>query len=304
MGIALARPKRLGALIQPLASADSGPVKPSATALLALLLLLALALGALALAGSAAATAGSRPTSTATAQLARHAQRAHARRGGARGACASGARRRHRRATRCLKRKRRTARRAQARHTPRSVPTRTVAPVSSVTPEPAAILASVLATPCPDTELTPQAGDIEQVKQATLCLVNQERARNGELPLQLDNKLEAAAQAHSEDMVARDYFAHVSPDGETPLQRVQGAGYIPNEEVGYTIGENLAWGTSYLATPQAIVAAWIASPEHIANILDASYRDTGLGVVAAAPASLAQGQSGATYSQEFGVIVG
>ena len=48
----------------------------------------------------------------------------------------------------------------------------------------------------------------------------------------------------------------------------------------------------------------IASPEHIANILDASYRDTGLGVVAAAPASLAQGQSGATYSQEFGVIVG
>ena len=44
------------------------------------------------------------------------------------------------------------------------------------------------------------------------------------------------------------------------------------------IGENLAWGTLQLSTPQAIVAAWIASPGHLANILEAQYRETGIGV--------------------------
>ena len=69
------------------------------------------------------------------------------------------------------------------------------------------------------------------------------------------------------------------------------------------IGENLAWGTSQLATPQAIVAAWIASPGHLANILEAKYTETGIGVSPQCPPPLAEGAPGATYAQEFGVIV-
>jgi uncharacterized protein YkwD len=168
----------------------------------------------------------------------------------------------------------------------------------------AATIAGVLATPCQNTELTPASGNLEQIDAATLCLVDQERARNGELPLAPNAQLGQAASSHSEDMVAEDYFDHVAPDGETPLDRVQASGYIPNSRVGYTIGENIAWGTLYLATPSAIVSAWIASPEHLANILDGSYRDTAIAVVAAAPASLSEGQAGAVYTQEFGVIVG
>ncbi len=175
---------------------------------------------------------------------------------------------------------------------------------ATTAPPTTATIASVLATPCEDTELTPQAGDLEEIRAATLCLVNQERARNNELPLQPNAQLEQSSQRHSEDMVAEDYFAHVAPDGETPLQRVQATGYIPNGEVGYTIGENIAWGTLYLATPNAIVAAWVASPEHLANILNAEYRDTAMGVDPAAPPSLAEGQPGAVYTQEFGVIQG
>jgi|HubBroStandDraft_3_1064219.scaffolds.fasta_scaffold03175_3 uncharacterized protein YkwD len=166
----------------------------------------------------------------------------------------------------------------------------------------ASVIADVLATPCEGTELTPQAGDLEQIRAATLCLVNQERARNGELPLQPNAQLEQAAQGHSEAMVGEDYFAHVAPDGETPLQRVQASGYIPNAQVGYTLGENIAWGTLYLATPSSIVAAWIASPDHLANILTSAYRDTAIGVDPAAPSALAEGQPGAVYTQEFGVI--
>jgi uncharacterized protein YkwD len=168
----------------------------------------------------------------------------------------------------------------------------------------AATIASVLATTCQSTELTPEAGNLSQVDEATLCLINQERARNNELPLRPSPKLTQIAQQHSEDMVASDYFSHTTPSGETQLERVLASGYIPNSQVGYTIGENIAWATLYLATPRAIVAAWIASPEHLANILNSEYRDSGIGVDPAAPQSLGEGQQGAVYTQEFGAIQG
>jgi uncharacterized protein YkwD len=176
--------------------------------------------------------------------------------------------------------------------------------VSVATPASAPSIASVLATPCQNTELTPEAGNLELIRTATLCLVNQERARNGELPLKVSSKLEQAAQSHTEAMVSEDYFAHIAPNGETPVDRIQATGYIPNTEAGYTLGENIAWGTLSLATPNAIVVAWIASPEHLENILAGAYVETAIGVTAAAPASLANGQAGAVYSQIFGVIAG
>jgi uncharacterized protein YkwD len=180
-----------------------------------------------------------------------------------------------------------------------SEPTTTVV----LAPVPATI-ASVLATPCQNTETAPTAGNLEQAQDATVCLINQERARHGELPLSVNAQLTQAATLHSQDMLATDYFAHVSPGGETPLERVQASGYIPSSKVGYTVGENIAWGTLYLATPSSIVAAWIASPEHLANILNASYRDTAVAIAPAAPPSLANGQPGAIYTQEFGVVEG
>lgn len=168
----------------------------------------------------------------------------------------------------------------------------------------ASLIASVLGTPCQNIEVIPTAENVQVVDEATFCLVNQERARNNELPLKVDQRLQSAAQRHSDQMVGEGYFDHVSPSGETPVQRVTAAGYISNEQVGYVIGENIAWGTLYLATPSAIVAAWIASPDHLANILNSEYHDTAVGVDPAAPASLAEGQPGAVYTQEFGVIDG
>ena len=170
-------------------------------------------------------------------------------------------------------------------------------------PPPSATIARVLATPCQNTELTPAPDNLEAIREATLCLVNQERARDNELPLRISARLTEVAQEHSEDMVVGNYFSHTTPSGETQLERVLASGYIPNSQVGYTIGENIAWGTLYLATPSSIVAAWIASPEHLANILDGEYRETGMGIDAAAPPSLAEGEPGAIYSQEFGTIV-
>ena len=167
----------------------------------------------------------------------------------------------------------------------------------------AATIAAVLATSCQNTELTPEPGNIALVRGAVLCLINRKRAENGDAPLKTSPELEQAAEGHCEELIADDYFAHVSPTGETPVDRIRDTGYIPSPSDGYVIGENLAWGTYQLSTPASIVAAWIASPGHLANILEAQYRETGIGITPSVPASLAPGAPGATYAQEFGVII-
>jgi uncharacterized protein YkwD len=183
--------------------------------------------------------------------------------------------------------------------------------IGALVAAPAATGATGLPTPpqaetanaCPGATVTPAPGNLEEVRAAVLCLIDRERAAAGESPLRPDARLQRAAQGHSEEMAAQDYFAHVAPDGSTPTDRMRAAGYIPNSHVGYEVGENIAWGTLWLATPQAIVNAWMASPGHRANILDAGYRDTGIGVSPHPPESLAEGQAGAIYTQDFGTIV-
>jgi uncharacterized protein YkwD len=167
----------------------------------------------------------------------------------------------------------------------------------------AASIAQVLATPCQNTALTPTTANLPLVRAAVLCLINTERAQHGEEPLVTNRALEAAAESHGREMLAVNYFEHVSPSGVTPVDRVRDTGYFPNSEVGYVVGENLAWGTLSLSTPETIVKAWIASPEHLANILEAKYRDTGIDVEPAVPQELAEGVEGGLYTQEFGVIV-
>jgi uncharacterized protein YkwD len=163
--------------------------------------------------------------------------------------------------------------------------------------------ASAAAASCPGANLTPAPGNVEQVRAAVLCLINQERERHGEGALTPNAKLVRAAQEHSRDMANEDYFSHIAPGGQTPLNRMRASGYIPNQQDGYVVGENIAWGTMWLATPQSIVGAWMASPGHRANILDGAYRETGVGVEPRPPASLAEGQPGALYTQDFGTII-
>jgi uncharacterized protein YkwD len=143
---------------------------------------------------------------------------------------------------------------------------------------------------------------MRRVKAATLCLINRERARYGERPLKVNRHLMRAARVHSDEMVTRDYFSHVSPGGQTPLDRIRASGFIA-KRVGWSIGENIAWGTMWLATPRAIVRSWMASPSHRANILNRTYRFTGIGIDPALPRSMSAGRSGAMYTQDFGAIV-
>jgi uncharacterized protein YkwD len=167
----------------------------------------------------------------------------------------------------------------------------------------AATIASLLATPCQNTEVTPEASNLQAVRESVACLINRVRAEHSLAPLTVNAELQSAAENHDAEMLQVDYFAHVAPDGETPVERIEKTGYIAGESEGYVIGENLAWGTYSLATPKAIVEAWVASPGHLANILESRYTETGISVVPAVPQSLGEGNPGALYAQEFGVIL-
>jgi uncharacterized protein YkwD len=153
---------------------------------------------------------------------------------------------------------------------------------------------------CANVTLVPSDSNLALVRAATLCLVNRERTSRGERALSANRDLQQAAQAHSQDMAAGGYFEHDGRGGSTPLSRMRAAGYIFSSHLGYAIGENIAWATLWLASPKAIVAGWMASPGHRANILDATFRDTGVGV---SPRPLAHAQSGGIYTQDFGRII-
>jgi uncharacterized protein YkwD len=128
---------------------------------------------------------------------------------------------------------------------------------------------------------------------AVLCLVNAERRARGLAPLRDAGPLRTAAQRFSADMVARGYFDHVSPHGSTVSSRVRGAGYRNMSSVG----ENIGWGSGAMATPAAIVRAWMASPPHRAVILNGHFREAGVGVTAGAPVA---GRTGATFVLDVG----
>jgi uncharacterized protein YkwD len=157
---------------------------------------------------------------------------------------------------------------------------------------------------CADAGLAPNAQNLERIRVATLCLVNRERTSHGENPLTANSDLQQAAQGHTTSMVVENYFEHLGPGGETPLQRMRASGYIYNSQIGYAVGENIAWGTLSMGTPRSIVAAWMASPGHRANILEGRFKDTGIGVSPHPPTALGGGQSGGIYTQDFGVLVG
>jgi uncharacterized protein YkwD len=152
---------------------------------------------------------------------------------------------------------------------------------------------------CANPSLPPAPDSLGAVAEATLCLLNGERADHGLAPLAVNERLGAAASAFAQDLVAGSYFSHTGRDGSDVLDRIERTGYIqPDRE--WALGENLAWGTGALATPGSIMQAWMNSPGHRENILNPSYREIGIGIVSGNPAR-ADG-AGATYVTEFGEI--
>ena len=180
---------------------------------------------------------------------------------------------------------------------PTPIPTVTVTPTPTPTPT---------STPIPTATLTPTSTpeiDVRQLEELTQELINAQRVMHGFNPLEHTEAIRLIARGHSEDMAARDYFSHDSPEGLDPTDRAQRAGYDCYKNFGsyFTFGlaENIHQGWLFegyrtvngktapynLYTPEEIarnaVDGWMNSPGHRQHILDSSYDRAGMGIAIA-----------------------
>lgn len=162
-----------------------------------------------------------------------------------------------------------------------------VTPTPAPTPKP---------TPAPTPTPSPGAGGMTTQEAQVLALVNSARATArtcgttrypAVAALAAHSALVTAARAHSQDMATRDYFSHTGLDGTSPWQRMTAAGYAYR-----SAGENIAAGQR---TPEAVMSAWLASPGHCANIMNASFRELGVGMAQSPDSTY-----GIYWTQDFG----
>ena len=127
----------------------------------------------------------------------------------------------------------------------------------------------------PGSDAAPTAPDNSELsfEDRLMELVNQERWANGQLPpLKRVDLLDGSSETHSLNMAVRDFVMHCDPDTLTmPWDRMLAAGYTYS-----SAAENIAWG---YPSPEAVIAGWMGSAGHRANILSTSYREMGNGYV-------------------------
>ena len=145
---------------------------------------------------------------------------------------------------------------------------------------------------CANENVNPNDVSLATSKQATVCLLNDIRRHHGLRPFHLNRRLSLASQRHTNSMTAHKYFAHGDFVG-----RIRNARYLSGAR-GWTVGENIAWGSFDWASPASIVDSWMHSPPHRANILNRTFREIGIGVSRGAP--MAGKARAATYGTDFG----
>ena len=120
---------------------------------------------------------------------------------------------------------------------------------------------------------------LDELRTRALALVNEARDKAGLSTLRADAMLDDVAQGHATDMIAEDYYAHVAPDGTTPLDRFLAAG---GSRWSLT-GENIAMCSGCtppadMSRVEAFQTGWMQSPDHRENILSEGFDRFGFGI--------------------------
>lgn len=117
-------------------------------------------------------------------------------------------------------------------------------------------------------------------EQFMLELINADRAKAGAQPLAFDDALNSSAENHSRWMIGSDIFSHTGANGSTPTDRMKAAGY--GFSGSWASAENIAWASLRAPTGtqdevQLLHTNLMNSPGHRANLLNATYREVGIG---------------------------
>lgn len=132
------------------------------------------------------------------------------------------------------------------------------------------LAASALATSKSERNLT-------SLNRQVLAAVNSFRIAHGRVPLRESSALDRSARQHSREMGRVGYFAHPSANGTAFWKRI-GRYYSSRGDSYWSVGENLLWRSPGVTASQGM-ALWIASPEHLKNLLAPQWRQIGISAV-------------------------
>jgi uncharacterized protein YkwD len=123
------------------------------------------------------------------------------------------------------------------------------------------------------------SAESREFEEEVLLLTNERRAEGADCnsqgtfpavgPLEMQSQLRCAARMHSRAMQLENFFDHNSPNGDLPWDRMEKAGYSY-----FAAGENIARGQG---SPEAVVAGWMGSDGHCANIMSGDFSEIGVG---------------------------
>jgi uncharacterized protein YkwD len=148
--------------------------------------------------------------------------------------------------------------------------------------------AGAAAPACPHASATPGQASLDELRHATLCLLN--HARHSAPPLAANHDLIHAARRHDKKMLAQDCFEHHC-QGESRLQkRLRRSGYLAGADT-WRYAEELGYET----TPAQMVNAWLDHDSQAADLLSPKYADVGIGVKSGAPEAGVDGSKFVTY---------
>src|SRR5436305_1535596 len=153
---------------------------------------------------------------------------------------------------------------------------------------PAASQAASSSHRCANADTPALSGARPAMRDAVVCLINQQRTGRHLPALHASSQLDRSAQGWTNTMVTSGAFTH----GTDFAARISAVGYAWT-----SAGENIATG---FQTPRQVVSAWMASPGHCRNILDPTFADVGTGV---STHRLAQ-YGASTWTQDFGLWMG
>jgi len=154
----------------------------------------------------------------------------------------------------------------------------------------APVAANVARQACAHANTPVAAAPAQEMRTAVVCLIDTERRAHHLPPLRQDKRLNRAAQAWTNTMVAQQALTH----GSQLASRITAVGFAFS-----VAGENIATG---FPAPSAVVHAWMASAGHCQNILNPTYADVGTGVSRDSIGGSSPG--GATCTQYLGLPTG
>jgi uncharacterized protein YkwD len=141
--------------------------------------------------------------------------------------------------------------------------------------------------------------NLRTLNHQVLAAVNRFRDAHGLVPLRASGALDRSARQHSDEMGRLGYFAHSSADGTEFWRRIQRF-YPAGGHSHWAVGENLLWSSPRVSAGRAL-AMWIASPEHLRNLLTPRWREIGISAVHVSSApGVFQGQSVTIVTNDFG----